>query len=101
MLFRSYSCGAFGDDRQFPIDFKTEISGQKIFPIRYVPELQTMNGEGCYTCPMFEICNGCKKTIKDMKLHNMVEEHCSHMKQLAPRIIKINDEVDYVDAKRN
>jgi hypothetical protein len=28
----------------------------------------------------------------------MVEEHCSHMKQMAPRIIKINEDTDYVEA---
>jgi hypothetical protein len=33
-----------------------------------------------------------------LKQHNMVEEHCSHMKQLAPRIIKINEETDYIEA---
>jgi len=45
----------------------------------------------CYTCPMFEICNGCKKTIKDLKQHNMVEDHCKHMKTLALDIIKANN----------
>jgi hypothetical protein len=39
---------------------------------------------------MFEICNGCKKTIRDQKKHNMVEEHCALMKQIAPKIIAIN-----------
>ena len=36
-------------------------------------------------------CNGCKKTIKDLKQHNMVEDHCKHMKTLALDIIKAND----------
>jgi len=39
---------------------------------------------------MFEICNGCKKTITDLKNYNLVEEHCYKMKQLAPDIIKAN-----------
>jgi hypothetical protein len=39
---------------------------------------------------MFEICNGCKKTIRDLKDHNMVEQHCSLMKTLAPKIIEAN-----------
>ena len=38
----------------------------------------------------FEDLNSLKKTIKDMKKHNMVEEHCQHMKSLAPKIIKSN-----------
>lgn len=84
-----YSCGAFGDDKQYSIDFEKEMSGNKIYPIRFVPELQTLK-QACYSCPMFEICNGCKKTIKDLKDHNMVETHCYKMKQLAPDIIEAN-----------
>lgn len=84
-----YSCGAFGDDRRYGIDFEKEMSGAKVFPIRLQPELQSLK-QSCYTCPMFEICNGCKKTIRDLKDHNMVEQHCSLMKQLAPKIIEAN-----------
>lgn len=85
-----YSCGAFGDDRQYPIDFKQEMSGKKILPIRFQPELQSLKDE-CFTCPMFQICNGCRKTIKDIKEYNLVEYHCSKMKTLAPEILKAND----------
>ncbi|MGA1049500.1 MAG: hypothetical protein ACO3UU_15965, partial [Minisyncoccia bacterium] len=84
-----YSCGAFGDDREYPIDFKVEMQGKKIFPLRNVQELQSLK-QSCYTCPMFEICNGCKKTIKDLKTHGLVEYHCSTMKKLAPDIIESN-----------
>ena len=84
-----YSCGAFGDDQQYPIDFETEMKGNKIFPIKNVFELQTMT-EGCYTCPMFEICNGCKKTIKDHKDYGLTERHCTKMKTLADEIILAN-----------
>jgi radical SAM protein with 4Fe4S-binding SPASM domain len=84
-----YSCGAFGDDRKYSIDFEKEIKGEKIFPLRFQPELQTLK-QSCYTCPMFQICNGCKKTIIDIKDHNLVETHCYKMKQLAPSIIEAN-----------
>ena len=100
-----YSCGAMGDDKEYPINFVKEVKeGGFITPLKDSPELFSMK-EDCVGCPMFNICNGCKKTVKDLKLHNMVEEHCTHMKQLAPRIIQINSEVDYVEAsnkiKRN
>jgi radical SAM protein with 4Fe4S-binding SPASM domain len=85
-----YSCGAFGDDRQYPIDFEKEMKGPKIYPISFQPELQSLK-QSCFTCPMFEICNGCRKTIKDLKDHNMVEAHCHKMKQLAPKIIEANN----------
>jgi hypothetical protein len=39
---------------------------------------------------MFEICNGCKKTISDLKSYNLVERHCQKMKTLAPQIIEAN-----------
>jgi radical SAM protein with 4Fe4S-binding SPASM domain len=84
-----YSCGAFGDDRQYSIDFEKEMTGEKIFPLRFQLELQSLK-QSCFTCPMFQICNGCKKTIKDIKDHNLVETHCYKMKQLAPSIIEAN-----------
>jgi radical SAM protein with 4Fe4S-binding SPASM domain len=84
-----YSCGAFGDDKLYQIDFEKEMSGEKIFPLRFQPEIQSLKSS-CFTCPMFQICNGCKKTIKDLKDHDLVEEHCSKMKLLAPDIIESN-----------
>lgn len=91
-----YSCGAFGDDRQYPINFKDEMSGKTIFPLRTQPELQSLK-QACYTCPMFDICNGCRKTIKDLKDYNLVEAHCSKMKTLAPLIIEANGMSDYLE----
>lgn len=85
-----YSCGAFGDDRAYSIDFEEEMSGEKIFPLKFQPELQSLK-QSCFSCPMFQICNGCKKTIKDLKDHNLVETHCKKMKSLAPDIIKANE----------
>jgi radical SAM protein with 4Fe4S-binding SPASM domain len=84
-----YSCGAFGDDKQYPIDFEKEMSGDKIFPLKFQPELNSLK-QSCFTCPMFDICNGCKKTIKDLKDHDMVETHCRKMKTLAIDIIEAN-----------
>jgi len=93
-----YSCGAMGDDKEYPINFAKEVKeGGFITPLQDAPELFSLKDE-CVGCPMFSICNGCKKTVKDMKIHNMVEEHCVLMKQLAPEIIRINDETNYVEA---
>ena len=39
---------------------------------------------------MFSICNGCRKTIKDLKEADVVESHCVRMKSIASEIIKIN-----------
>jgi len=50
----------------------------------------TMMKQSCLTCPMFQICNGCRKTIKDYKEHGLVEQHCRKMKKIAPDILKIN-----------
>lgn len=85
-----YSCGAFGDDREYAIDFEKEMAGEFFTPLQKDLEIQTMH-DGCYTCPMFQICNGCKKTVKDTQRHGLVEEHCTLMKQLAPRIIDANN----------
>jgi radical SAM protein with 4Fe4S-binding SPASM domain len=99
-----YSCGSFGDDRKYSIDFEKEMSGKKILPLKFQPELQSLKNS-CFTCPMFQICNGCKKTIKDLKDHDLVEDHCFRMKQIAPKIIesnKLNLQVTpYVNEKLN
>lgn len=85
-----YSCGSFGDDSIYPISFKKEMAGNVLEqPLAYQPELQSLK-TGCFSCPMFDICNGCRKTIHDLKRLNLVEAHCFKMKQLAPKIIDIN-----------
>ena len=84
-----YSCGSFADDMDYPIDFETEMNGEMQTPLQDDPNIQTLK-MACYTCPMFEICNGCKKTVRDMKREGIVEDHCKQMKTLAPRILEIN-----------
>lgn len=99
-----YSCGAFGDDMEKPIDFLYEMSGGFATPLRDDFELNSMK-QSCYSCPMFQICNGCKKTVKDQKRHGIVEEHCKIMKSLAPDIIEANglnlEVTPYVDESIN
>jgi hypothetical protein len=85
-----YSCGAFGDDKEYAIDFEQEMNSKTIIRIlNDKPELQSLK-QSCYSCPMFDICNGCRKTITDLKRHNLVERHCSKMKTLAADIIESN-----------
>jgi radical SAM protein with 4Fe4S-binding SPASM domain len=83
-----YSCGSFGDDSEYPINFEAEMSGDFHRPL-LVPELESMK-QACYSCPMFRICNGCKKTIRDTKKSGRVESHCFKMKQLAPALLELN-----------
>ena len=65
------------------------MNGEKILVLQ--KEMRLMNlKQSCFTCPMFQICNGCKKTIKDLKDYDLVESHCITMKKLAPKIIEIN-----------
>jgi radical SAM protein with 4Fe4S-binding SPASM domain len=86
-----YSCGSFADDRQHSIDFDREVIGGEFFtPLQSDPSLLALKDE-CFTCPMFKICNGCRKTVADMKHAGIVEPHCSLMKSIAPHIIAIND----------
>ncbi len=84
-----YSCGSIADDQEYPIDFEREVLNNEFFlPLKAAPELAYLKEE-CLSCPMFNICNGCHKTIRDLKKHNMVEEHCAPMKKLAPRILEL------------
>ena len=87
-----YSCGSFGDDKDKSIDFTQEIyNGNHFTPLSDDVNLLSMKTD-CLTCDMFNICNGCRKTIKDLKNHNMVEQHCQLMKKLAPTIIEIGQQ---------
>ena len=85
-----YSCGAFGDDRTHRIDFDQEMASAALqTPLQDDPDLDTMK-LACYACPMFEICNGCRKTIADTKRFGLQEHQCRKMKSLAPKIIELN-----------
>lgn len=99
-----YSCGAFGDDRSHEIDFEEEMKGKKVFILQQDLSLLSLK-KTCFVCPMFQICNGCKKTIKDLKEHDMVEKHCYQMKKLAKKIIDINgvdlEPTEYVNESIN
>lgn len=87
-----YSCGSFGDDGLYPIDFEKELNGELARPLK-VYELDSLK-EDCYICPMFSICNGCKKSIHDLKTSGRVEKHCSNMKKIAVDIIELNGLTD-------
>jgi radical SAM protein with 4Fe4S-binding SPASM domain len=77
-----YSCGAFGDDREYPIDFEEEMKSPiKITPLENEPFLAALKPD-CFGCMMFSLCNGCKKTVSDLKHADMVESHCHLMKKL-------------------
>lgn len=84
-----YSCGSFADDMDYPINFEEEMNGKMQTPLQHDPNIQSMK-MSCFSCPMFEICNGCKKTVRDMKREKTVEAHCKQMKGLAPQILKMN-----------
>lgn len=82
-----YSCGSLADDKVYPIKFVDEVvkNGPMQTPLQDDLMLDAMHS-GCYTCPSFLICNGCRKTVKDHKQHNMVQSHCELMKTLIPAI---------------
>lgn len=84
-----FSCGSFGDDLQYPIDREREMAGEFFTPLRNQEELWAMKN-ACNECPMFLICNGCRKTVSDTKRLGLTEHHCKKMKELAPRIIEAN-----------
>lgn len=81
------SCGSFGDDDLFGIDFEEEMSGKESNPYRGKErELSSMKME-CFSCPHFKYCNSCKKIVYDHKRHGIVEESCKSMKE-AWKILK-------------
>lgn len=82
-----YSCGAYGDDKLYPVPYESEMKGElhdRVLRDRL--ELFSLK-EDCAVCPLFEICNGCRKTITDLKSHNLVEEHCRGMQEILPQLV--------------
>jgi MoaA/NifB/PqqE/SkfB family radical SAM enzyme len=75
-----YTCGAFGDDKEYPVGDS----------FREDPELLSMNNM-CFSCNLFNLCNGCAKTIKDHKRFNMHNTHCFEMKQLEADLLEMRD----------
>ena len=85
-----FSCGSIADDGTHTIDFSEEMSSEKVAtPLRDDFNLLSLKQE-CLTCPLFKICNGCKKTIKDLKHHDLVDKHCGIMKQIEKEVIALN-----------
>jgi len=82
-----YSCGAFGDDKSHAVDFDAEVlrGGPVQTPLEADERLAFLKPE-CLGCPLFAICNGCKKTISDLKAEGRVEEHCGLMQGLLPEL---------------
>ncbi len=81
------SCGAFGDDQEHGIDFDYEMSGGFVTPLRTNPDISYLKDE-CLACPLFNICNGCYKTVSDLKRNDLVEYSCQQMKKFGDRAKK-------------
>ncbi len=90
-----FTCGAIADDLEYEVDFDQEVKmkGEVQTPLQNDEFLDSLKEE-CYSCPMFQICNGCKKHIKDLKRSDMVETHCTKMKSIADDIIKFTETYD-------
>jgi sulfatase maturation enzyme AslB (radical SAM superfamily) len=78
------SCGSFGDDQRYGIDFELEMEGSLITPLQNEVELKYQKEE-CISCPNYFICNGCFKTVLDHKEAGIVEESCKEMKYFRER----------------
>ncbi len=91
-----YSCGAFGDDDMFPIDFENEMASDAITTPLQDSMLYLSMHDDCWGCSLFSLCNGCRKTIMDTQESCRVDEHCSKMKALEAELNQAS-EVGIVD----
>jgi radical SAM protein with 4Fe4S-binding SPASM domain len=90
---RYFSCGAFGDEKEYDVDFDAEMKGDTIAtPLQDDPELSSLKSE-CYSCKMFDLCNGCRKHIKEIKDQDEVELHCGKMKKLEAKMDQMKEEI--------
>ena len=49
---------------------------------------------------MFQVCNGCRKHTKDLKMTNRVEEHCTTMKSIMDDLIEMSESEEILKLKR-
>lgn len=86
---RYFSCGPLNDDLDTTNEISWEdeiIEGKGLYlPIQSQKENQYLKEE-CFSCKMFQVCNACRKHIKDLKQADMVEEHCTTMKGIMNRL---------------
>lgn len=85
-----YTCGSFSDDREYAVDFQKEVieKGEVQIPLQKDFKLLSMH-QGCFTCKLFDFCNGCRKNIADMKDNNLVEQHCARMKAIEQPLLEM------------
>jgi sulfatase maturation enzyme AslB (radical SAM superfamily) len=100
---RYFTCGPLNDDLDVTneIDFESEVMrGENFYtPLQLNTDLQVLKNE-CFGCKMFQICNACRKHIKDLKSSDMVEEHCSVMKSISGDIVEMAQNEDILNLKR-
>ena len=76
--YAEYSCPSYADDR------KHEVGTT---PFKY-----DIIKESCRSCELFDICNGCRKTIEDMIEAGEVGKHCSEMKKRKKQILSLRED---------
>lgn len=70
------ACGALGDDYYNGREITADLEHRSYYTSALKSE--------CFACPLFNLCNGCFKTILDYKeVYNeeQIEDHCKHMKR--------------------
>lgn len=84
-----YSCGSFADDRDYAIDFEKEMNSEQLeTPLSDDYSIASMKSD-CFSCELFSLCNGCRKTIKDMKTHGLVDNHCHLMQTMKSKLLEV------------
>ena len=92
---RYFTCGPLNDDLDpiNEINFESEVIEGKHFhlPLQMTQHYQYLKEE-CLSCSMFQVCNGCRKHIKDLKNSGLVETHCTHMKEIIGDLKKLSND---------
>lgn len=81
-----YTCGAIHDNHVV-----REEEGKKTYDLAFYPQREIRKDYSvlkpeCFGCDLFKLCNGCYKTIMDIRDSGSVEEHCAGMQELKGRL---------------
>lgn len=87
-------CGSLSDDIPRMKDDPEEqgLLAYTLGEAEDVPYEYSILKPECYSCPMYQVCNACFKTNRDLRKFGMVDEHCKGIKKVYKRIQKLKAE---------
>ena len=83
-----YACPAWADEKKHKANYEEEIKAKELSSILPEDLSFTFLKPDCLSCPAYNVCNGCKKHIEELKESDQVERNCNDMREALPSLLK-------------